>query len=321
MKIDAFHSGFRLPVAAAYAALVLPLPHLAAQAPDTVSPLETETFRPSGGGSVTYHLRAPKNSNLPVDSGGFFHPLTTPTGIVVTDLAPPDHRHHRGVFLAWVEMHGTKDADFWGWGEHAPIKDRRIVNRSLSRERGSGAESRFVAINDWQAEGLVLIREELRAVVRNDRHANMLDLIFTLVPECDITLSRWAYSGFCVRVRKDAEVTAIHSPDGPVSLPNPSHVDPKSDWPDMPWYAFVQKLADEKIFGAAVINHPKNPATLWHYHRDVRMLNPCIVAPGEVRLKRREPLVLRYRVVAFDGPAQTEFLNRAAKGWASESDK
>src|SRR5688572_32911783 len=37
-------------------------------------------------------------------------------------------------------------------------------------------------------------------------------------------------------------------------------------------------------------------------HRDVRMLNPCIVASTSVHLKAGEPLLLRYRVVAHDGP-------------------
>ena len=78
---------------------------------------------------VTYWYERPEDSKLPVESGCYFHPLHTPKGVVVTDVAPPDHPHHRGVFLGWVEMHGKKDADFWGWGEHAPVKGRQIVNK------------------------------------------------------------------------------------------------------------------------------------------------------------------------------------------------
>ena len=65
-----------------------------------------------------------------------------------------------------------------------------------------------------------------------------------------------------------------------------------------------------------MIDHPKNPPSLWHNHRGVRMLNPCIVAPGEVQLKAGEPLVLRYRVVAHDGQTPREVLDRLAKEWA-----
>ncbi len=48
----------------------------------------------------------------------FFHPLYTPAGIVVTDDAPADHLHHRGVFLAFVKVTWSDggrqlEANFW----------------------------------------------------------------------------------------------------------------------------------------------------------------------------------------------------------------
>jgi len=123
-----------------------------------------------------------------------------------------------------------------------------------------------------RAEGLILLEENLHATVKASDSANVLDLVYTLTPLSDITVSRWAFSGFCLRVRKDAEL-AFHSPKGIVTLPNPSHLKPESDWPDAPWYACSLKSKDGTVFGAAVINHPKNPPTLWHNHRDVRMIN------------------------------------------------
>jgi hypothetical protein len=86
---------------------------------------------------------------------------------------------------------------------------------------------------------------------------------------------------------------------------------PESDWPDAPWYACTVKL-EGGLAGAAIINHSSNPPTLWHNHRDVRMINPCIVAPAEVNLKKGQPLRLRYRVVTFDGEVPTAALNTLA---------
>ena len=266
----------------------------------------------AGGKEVMrYQLQKPADVKLPVDSGCYFHPLRTPAGVVVTDVAPPDHAHHRGVFLAWVEMHGAKDADFWGWGEHAPIKDRRIINREVSEvgssansdARDSTAAAGFRARNDWVTEGETIVREDLKATVRARGDANVLDLIYTLTPTADLTLSRWAFSGFCVRTLGPAAAPQItaYGPDAPVDLPNPSHVKPESDWPAAPWYGYTLKLKDGNTAGVAVIDHPQNPPSLWHNHRDVRMLNPCIVAPDKVVLKKGQPLVLRYRVVTHDG--------------------
>jgi hypothetical protein len=252
-----------------------------------------------------YHTRPPVGTPLVVDSGDFFHPVYTPRGVVITDLAPSDHPHHRGVFLGWVEMHGAKDADFWGWGEHAPIRGRRIVNRSFG-VTDSGLES----TSDWVAEGVILIREKLTVRMTNTGGVNLLDLDYALTPASDLKLTRWAFSGFCLRTRKEGAIE-FFSPAGAVALPNPSHLKPESDWPDAPWYACTVKL-EGSLAGAAIVNHPANPPTLWHNHRDVRMLNPCIVAPAEVSLKKDQPLRLRYLVVTFDGEVPTAVLNNLA---------
>lgn len=264
---------------------------------------------------LRYQLERPPESRLSVESACYVHPLATPKGVVLTDVAPEDHRHHRGLFLAWVEMHGSKDADFWGWGKYAPKDNRRIVTKNPMPEPGAGKPQRTVHFgvkNEWLADGDVLLAEDLQVAVREVLPANVVDLAYTLTPAADLTLAQWAFSGFCVRMRKDGKIAAS-GPDGEVKRADPKHTEPKSDWPDAPWYDFTVTFDDGSVAGAAVINHPKNPPTLWHNHRGIRMLNPCIVAPGAVTLKAKEPLALLYRVVAHDGPASVETLNRLAK--------
>lgn len=268
---------------------------------------------------ATYQLKPDKRFELPIESACYFHPLKTPAGVTVTEVAPFDHPHHRGVFLGFVEMHGNDvDADFWGWGAHAPIKGREIVNRELlDAVTGKGCD--FEARNQWQAKRRVLIEEYVRAGARNILGATVLDVQYTLTPKFDITLSRWAFSGFCVRTRLDGRLTAF-GPDGRVDLPNPSHLDPMSDWPAAPWYGFeLRGVAREgggdrgRTIGVAVVDHPKNPPTLWHNHRANGMLNPCIVAPAQVMTKSDDPpLVLRYRVIAMDGDFRREIVSRLA---------
>ncbi len=274
------------------------------------SPGDPVVLRAGGKEVARYHRSKPRGTKLSVESACFFHPLKTPAGVTVTDLAPDDHPHHRGVFLAWVEMHGARDADFWGWGQHAPKDGRAIVNREVDLL----SESAFRARNEWMGEGTPLVRETLEASASAPRGAHVLDLVYTLVAEADLTLAQWAFSGFCVRVRKDGKVE-IRDPRGEVALPQPKHTEPRSNWPAAPWYAFTVRLADGASVGAAVIDHPGNPPSLWHNMRGIGMLNPCIVAPDSVVLKAGKPLVLRYRVVAYDGGAPVELLNRLAGDW------
>ena len=255
-----------------------------------------------GDGPVVlqYQLNKTENSPLSVESACYIHPLTTPQGVVLTDVAPSDHRHHRGVFQAWVEVHGTKDADFWGWGVPAPTQNRLIENLDTSALVGRGSLATFRCRNAWKAENETLAHEIVIAILRDMNDAHVLDLEFIVVPDQDLILSQWAFGGFCVRARKDA-VVAIRNATGPVSLTPPVHTDPKSDWPDAPWYALDLSFPDGTNAGIAVLNHPQNPKTLWHNHPGLSMLNPCITAPGDVSIKTKQRFLLRYRLVTYDG--------------------
>jgi hypothetical protein len=299
---------------AAGAALLGSLAIDASAASDSTLTIKQEAgaviVRSSNGRAILqYQLQRPAQSKLAVESGCYFHPVATPKGVVLTEEAPADHPHHRGIFLGWVEMHGTKDADFWGWGQPAPTGRRRIVNKKVADLEAGPGQASFRAENEWIAEDEVLIREILETKLSALANAYVIDLTYTLTPRADIKLARWAFSGFCVRLRRDGQLEAL-GPDGPVQLPNPKHTEPQSDWPSAPCYDFTLQLNNNRSAGVAVLDHPKNPKALWHNHRDVRMLNPCIVAPGEVTLKANSPLVLRYQVVAHDGPVPRDLLNR-----------
>jgi hypothetical protein len=263
---------------------------------------------------LDYQLQKPDNKKYPLESACFFHPLSSPSGRVLTDFANADHPHHRGIFLGWVEMHGRKDADFWGWGEPAPIANRKIVHGTLDQTNTTGSGAGFQVTNDWLADNETLLREKLQAQLTAAGKANILDLVYTFTSDADLTLARWAFSGFCVRMPKIGKL-AISSPDGPAKFPTPSHTKPETDWPAARWYDFTLTFDDNTQAGITVIDNPRNPPSLWHNHKDIRMINPAITAPASVTIKANEPLILRYRVVAHDGPPDPKILNRLAEEW------
>jgi hypothetical protein len=260
---------------------------------------------------LRYVTQRPAGSKLSVESACYFHPLATPKGMVITDVAPGDHPHHRGIFLAFVEMHGKKDADFWGWGQHAPKDGRKIVNREVKDLAGGS----FRARNEWLAEETAVLTESLQATVSSRPSAHVVDLVYSLVAEEETTLSRWGFSGFCVRTRKDGKIEA-EGPEGPANFPAPNHMKPESGWPAAAWYAYTIRLKDGGVGGAAVIGHPKNPPALWHNAVSVGMLNPSVVAPAKIVLKAKKSLTLGYRVVAYDGEAPRELLKQLSDEWA-----
>jgi hypothetical protein len=48
------------------------------------------------------------------DRSGFIYPLWSPKGNVVSEMHPPDHRHHFGIWMPWTHTeYGGKLVDFW----------------------------------------------------------------------------------------------------------------------------------------------------------------------------------------------------------------
>jgi hypothetical protein len=272
---------------------------------------------PEGRTVFRYMTKKPADTKLSANSVCCLYPVKTPSGEDVVDFAPSDHPHHRGLFLAWHAIDGKKPADFWGWGEWAPTKDRVITNRSIKLVKADAKHAELAVRNDWIAEGEVLVQEALSLRARELKGAYVIDLDFQLTPTADLTLKQTAFGGLCAKCRKDG-AAAYYSPEGEVKLPNPHHLKPETDWPAAAWYDYTTELKSGKKIGIAVLDHPGNPPTVWHNLAPISMLNPCIVAKGPVALKAGKPLLLRYRVVVHDGATPVDILGALSKEWRKQ---
>ena len=275
---------------------------------------------PAGREVLGYLKTKPAGSALTANSACGIYPLLTPAGESVVALAPKDHPHHRGVFFAWYEVEGAEKADFWGWGAHAPTEGRRIVNASLKLAEPSAAGARMLVENEWRVGEAVMIREKLAVTSRTLPEGNYHELTFTLTPTGDITVPRAAFSGFCVK-GKSGPNAVITTPNGPAKLPPPMHDDPATGWPDVAWYDYTATLDTGKTAGVTVLSHPSNPPTKWHNPIGIGMINPCILMDGDLVLKANQPLTLRYAVLAHDGAASAEILDRLANEFRASTGK
>ncbi|MHC4744752.1 MAG: DUF6807 family protein [Planctomycetota bacterium] len=288
---------------------------------------------PCGKTVLRYMTKKPKKTNLAASSVCCFHPLNTPEGERLTDLAPGDHHHHRGVFLAWHTMdfreeadfsafgptgpthgHNIFRADFWGWGEFAPTQGRVIKNRKVDLIKANAEQAELAIENDWIIKDRVVMVEKTTATVREQDGVYIMDLDYRLTPNLDCTLNHTAFGGFCVRARNDGDSYYATS-EGKVGLPDPHYSVPELNWPAKKWYDYTIKLENGKTIGVGTIDHPDNPPATWHNPRYVWMVNPCIVAPGAVPVKKDSTLRLRYRLVVHDGATPTDLLNKLASSW------
>ena len=196
---------------------------------------------PDGRTVFRYMTKKPAQSKLTANSVCCLYPLKTPLGEDMVEFAPSDHPHHRGVFLTWHAMQGKKAADFWGWGQFAPTKDRVINNCSVKLVKADAKHAELAVHNDWTAEGEVMIEENLSIKAREAKGAYVVDLDFRLTPTSDVTLRQTAFSGLCVKARKDGKA-AYSDPKGEVKLPAPHHLKPETDWPAADWYDYTTRL-------------------------------------------------------------------------------
>jgi hypothetical protein len=275
------------------------------------------------GGRVVLAYLTSKPEGLAGNSACCIHPLHTLGGARVTDLAPQDHRDHRGIFFAWhnVEFKKGNDVlkgDFWGWGRFAPVEERVIVNRDLRLVRADARTAEIEVLNDWTIAGTPVMRETTTIVAGQEQGARVLDLSFRFSSaDYDVTINQMAFTGFTFRCRKGEAYTFFDS-EGEVTpqrLANSSATQPETDWPARPWYAHQVTMPDGQIVSAAVIDHPGNPRSLWHGARSVSFLNPCVTAVEPVRIPRGNALTLRYRAVARDGAVPIATLDNMAARW------
>lgn len=287
---------------------------------------------PDGRPVFDFLTSKPAGVNLTSPSAACFHPVLTPTGERVTALAPDDHPHHRGVYLAWHDSEfrqavaprpgpfrplfgwNITTADFWGWGEYAPREGRVIANTSITLLTADAARAELEIRNEWRVRGRRMADELNLTTVSERDGAFVIDYRFTLTPSVDYLLHKASFGGFNFQARKDGD-SYFTTAAGRVTLPDPHYSVPELNWPASPWYGYVITLANGRTVGAAVVDHPANPPSTWHNSRTLWMLNPSISALGPITIRPEMPLTLRYRVIVHDGATPTSLVETLAAEW------
>jgi hypothetical protein len=170
-------------------------------------------------------------------------------------------------------------------------------------------------VNAWTNGDVHVLRESTRLTVFAEAGMHVIDLTITLeTPAGDVKLQPWAFAGLTFHGRRvRGESVALVSPDGEVKRRGCTWNNAKTNWPDAPWYAVSLTARDGTSCGLAIINPKENPKTTWHVNRGLRFLNPNVTPDEPYVVREDQPLRLRYRLVAYDGPTPTEKLNRLAE--------
>jgi hypothetical protein len=267
-------------------------------------------YRPDGsldlacGGRpvLRYNVSSQANPDYPnLARGAYLHPVTTPSGAVVTGDFSKFHPHHRGFFLAYARAEiGGKAVDFWNLHRDPS----RIRCERLLAPAAGPVSARFAAEHRWETGGAVVLAErwDVEAYAIPGAPYWLFDLTSTQRATGEpVALVPYRYGGMAYRGPDSFQ------PAGVLDVLTSEGLDRRAgDQKPARWVDLTGPIADgSRTYGGAMIaDHPANPT-----HPTVARIHPTSLpfftyVPGHdatVTIGNDRPTAFRYRVLVHDG--------------------
>ncbi len=251
--------------------------------------------------------------------GGYIHPVVTPGGRRVTGDYPLDHKHHHGIWTAWASARVDGRApDFWNMGERTGRVEFERLARTWSGPLAAGFLARHRYVDLTAPTPTTVLLEDWRVVAyawpAAPRPAHVFDITITQerVGATPLDLQAYRYGGIGLRGRDEwlgPERTAFLTSTGRTRL---SGHGTRVTWVHM------GGLVDGTRAGLAVLSHPDNvrsPQPV-RIHPTEPFLAFAPLQAGPLQVRPRDPFVMRYRIVATDGPPDAALLDAIWQAYA-----
>jgi hypothetical protein len=252
--------------------------------------------------------------------GAHLHPIYSPSGRVVTGNHPPDHRWHRGVWLAWTDTDFEgRHPDFWNMGKDKGALTGEVRFAALDGSFGGpvqgGFSSRHRFIDHTSGAERDVLAETWSVRATRLGAAFAIDLLSSqsTAGNLPLKLPKYFYGGLGVR-----GPAAWDKPDKVAMLTSNGDDRAKGDNSHAKWVHMGGEV-DGKPTGVAVLIHPGN----FRFPQPLR-LNPnnpqLCVAPsqdGDWEIAPGKPYVSRYRLLVIDGAADPAVIDRAWNDYAT----
>ena len=265
-------------------------------------------------------VEPPAGSDPRYRRGGFIHPLYSPAGRVLTDIHPPDHIHHLGLWHPWTNTrYDGQPVDFWniGKGQGTVRFDRFLSQFSGPVCGGFRAAMQSVMRPGQNGETIVLneifglwtwaIPSSLKVFVTDYRIAQ----------ECatakPLELPRYRYGGLCLRGARSwlGENRYYLSSEGKTVV--------DTDGSRARWCMAGGTFPDGVQAGVLILSHPENfdhpePLRTWGkgFGTPAVFLNFAPTKLTSWSLQPDTTYTRQYRIITFDGRLPAE---RAERFW------
>ena len=268
----------------------------------------------------------------------FVHPVTTPSGRVLTVDAPADHPWHHAL---WFTIKFVNGENFWeeydDYGLLVQDRPRRVLGAT------DAAGRIWRSHISWQRPGNpggtgaeVVIDQVVELALEQHRDMVAMDWDVRLVPRVDVVLDRtpfttWGgYGGLTFRGRGDWHDTTLWAPGHPWPPGDDTRARLLGD--GSRWCSLEGMLPGpqgaERPAGMAILDHPGNPNHPTPWYASTRadtygdegwsnFVNAAFLWHGPLEVAAGEELRLRHRVVTWDDESDHERIDSEWDRWVS----
>ncbi|WP_296705263.1 PmoA family protein [Algoriphagus sp.] len=247
---------------------------------------------------------------------GFIHPLTSPSGQVLTRIQPKDHYHHYGIWGPWTRATiGGREVDFWNLADQKGRVDfDEIV---AEKEAGGVAEltvrQKHIDLKAPETEKLAISEDLTIKVMPVDKGRFLVDYTsnFSTKLKDGILLDAYRYGGGL-----GFRATEIWGSDNSSVLTSEGKDRKTADGTEAKWIIIKgESEAAEGQSGLLIMSHNTNkafpePLRVWpeeNYDRKGNVFvefTPIRHESWEILPNKR--YTLKYRMIVFDGDLTAE---------------
>ena len=287
-------------------------PYLQAEKNDSF--LQIQAHGPSGIRKILrYHhaiVPAPEGQSKLYDRSAFIHPLWSPEGSVLTNIHPPDHYHHMGIWMPWTKTKFEgKEVDFWNLNSgQGTVRFNKFLSTSSGMIFGGfQAEHDHVALKTDTGEKVVLKEIwEVRAYSSIGGPGWLWDFVSTqrCVADSPLKLLEYRYGGFGFRATADwkGETAAYLTSEGKTR--KDGHAT-RARWCD------TAGVSNGNWKGITFFSNPQNfrhpeHMRIWPEFENEVFFNWAPVQAGDFEMQPGEDHVFRYRQYVHEGKIDIE---------------
>ncbi len=245
----------------------------------------------------------------PAQGKPYFHPLATPGGTLLTDLRPPDHPWHRGLWFSWKFINGL---NYWEEDHqtHRSEGATELVEEKLQPHDDGSATLKFsLNYHPWNAPAVLTEQRTIEISAPTDgRYEMNWTSEFTAVTNVSLTRtplpgepdgkSYGGYAGLSLRLNKARCDWTFSNSSGATGV-TALHGQPAS------WLKFSAgtNLPAVTIFDDAQnLRHPSP----WYANQEMPFFSPALLFSKSLTLAPGEKLTLHYKILITDHDAQNQ---------------